>query len=199
MSDHAPPKSTQQSASGAHRAEGWLEAHGDALFRFALMRVGRQEIAEDLVQETLLAALTAKDEFAGASSERTWLIGILKRKVVDVFRRRARSGGLDDAVGGDDPAEFDQRGLWSVKVPRWSGSPEALLRDAEFRQALADCMSGLPDPLRAAITLREIEEVASDEVCKVLGVTPTNLWTLIHRARNRLRECLNARWFKEKR
>jgi RNA polymerase sigma-70 factor (ECF subfamily) len=167
------------------------------LFRFALLRVGRREIAEDLVQETLLAALKARDEFAGASSERTWLIGILKRKVVDVFRRRARSGELEAATGGDEG--FDQRGCWAVEVPRWSGSPESLLRDAEFREALAACMSALPDRLRAAITLREIDGVPSDEVCKVLEVSPTNLWTLIHRARNRLRECLTAKWFKEER
>ena len=199
MSEPAPQTSTPRSTSRASSAEGWLDAHGDALFRFALLRVGQREIAEDLVQETLMAALKARDSFAGASSERTWLIGILKRKVVDVFRRRARSGGIDEAVGGADETAFDQRGLWAVRVPRWSGSPESLLRDTEFREVLADCMAGLPDQLRAAITLREIDGVASDEVCKVLDVSPTNLWTLVHRARNRLRDCLTARWFKGER
>ncbi len=199
MPEPARQTSTPRSTFIAANAEGWLDAHGDALFRFALLRVGQREIAEDLVQETLVAALKARDNFAGASSERTWLIGILKRKVVDVFRRRARSGGIDEAVGGVDETGFNQSGLWSVAVPRWSGSPESLLRDAEFREALADCMAGLADPLRAAITLREIDGVPSEEVCKVLDVTPTNLWTLIHRARNRLRECLTATWFKENR
>ena len=198
MSEPAPQTSTPQSTSRAASAEGWLDEHGDALFRFALLRVGQREIAEDLVQETLVAALKARDSFAGASSERTWLIGILKRKVVDVFRRRARSGGLDEAVGGDG-GDFDQRGLWSAKVPRWSGSPESLLRDAEFREVLADCMARLPDQLRAAITLRELDGLASEDVCKVLDVSPTNLWTLVHRARNRLRDCLTARWFKGER
>lgn len=199
MSEPAPQTTTPRSTSRVASAEGWLDEHGDALFRFAVLRVGQREIAEDLVQETLVAALKARDSFAGASSERTWLIGILKRKVVDVFRRRARSGGIDEAVGGGDEAAFDQGGLWAVKVPRWSGSPESLLRDAEFREVLADCMAGLPDQLRAAITLRELDGLASEDVCKVLDVSPTNLWTLVHRARNRLRDCLTARWFKGER
>lgn len=198
MPDAAPRPSASPPPPSEHRAERWLDDHGDALFRFARIRVGGRDVAEDLVQDTLLAALNARDAFAGASSERTWLIGILKRKVVDHFRRQMRGEG-GDAVGPAESASFDRRGCWASKVTRWSGSPESLLRDAEFRAAVDDCLSGLPDRLRAALTMRELDETPPEEVCKVLDVTPTNLWTLIHRARNRMRECLSARWFKEER
>ncbi len=180
----------------------WLEQHGDALYRFALLRVRDREVAEELVQECLLGALRARDSFGGQASERTWLIGILKRKVVDHFRRAAREApgsevdAADRAASGcADQSDFTAKGLWARGPGRWGGDPGRLLEDGEFWDVFHRCLAGLSERLADAFVLRELEQMPSDEVCQVLGLTPTNLWARLHRARLGLRRCLEKNWF----
>lgn len=174
----------------------WVDRHGDVLYRFALARLRNAELAENCVQETFLAALAARDTFSGRSSERTWLVGILKRKVYDHYRTTAREAPAEDpdAELGPVPDLFDDRGRWKVGPAEW-GSPDGDLEKAEFRAVLAACMEALPGRLRESFTMREMDGLDAGELCKVLGVTETNLWVMLHRARTRLRQCLEANWF----
>lgn len=174
----------------------WVERHGDVLYRFALARLRDPERAEECVQEALLAALQARESFSGRSSERTWLVGILKRKVYDQFRASAREAPADDpdAEIGPAPDLFDDRGRWKVGPNEWR-SPDGDLEKMEFQAVLAACLEALPDRLRRAFVMREMDDVDTDDLCKVLAVTESNLWVMLHRARTRLRQCLEANWF----
>ncbi|MFL6652462.1 MAG: sigma-70 family RNA polymerase sigma factor [Sulfurifustaceae bacterium] len=176
--------------------ERWLDEHGDALFGYAYLRVRDQHAAEDLVQETLLAAWRARDSFAGASSERTWLVGILKHKLADHWRRAGRN--VEPA--NDDPEELDRffdnaaRDHWRNRPSAWQ-DPDAALEQQQFWQVFADCIAGLPPAQAQAFSLCELDGASGEEACKVLQVAPTNLWVMLHRARLRLRQCLETNWF----
>jgi len=140
-------------------ADTWLDEHGDVLFRYALVRVRDGSVAEDLLQETLLAAMTATDGFQGASSERTWLIGILRHKLLDFFRRTAREREFEkDWASAPDAGrqEFDEQGQWKVALGEW-GSPEKSLAKAEFWRVFNSCIDALPEQLRTPFALRELE------------------------------------------
>lgn len=173
----------------------WVDRHGDALFRFAFARVGHRAIAEDLVQDTLLAALRAISSFRSDASERTWLVSILKRRIVDHFRReyvRCREQPNRDPV--DLSPFFSPAGKWKPTPQRWIAARPGE-SDVEFQHALEACLDALPPTMRAAVAMREIADDSTETVCKVLALTPTNLWTLLHRARLRLRACLESNWF----
>lgn len=173
----------------------WLQNHGDALYGYALPRVRSEDAAEDLVQETLLAALAGHESFSGASAERTWLIGILKHKLVDHLRRSIRQRPLTEVQADESPEMFDTRGNWRVRVSAWHGDPHAVLENAEFRDVLARCLARLPSRLAQLFWLREADGIGSEQLCQELEISPTNLWTMLHRARLRLRRCLSANWF----
>ncbi len=180
----------------------WVERHGDALYRYALLRLRDSTVAEDLVQDTFLAVLRQRDGFAGRSDERTWMIGILKHKIIDHFRSAARElplNGTDDPAGGS-PTEFHQDGLlagswksearpadWCVD---WSDTVECI----EFRQILDRCLQALNPRQRTTFVLREMEELPSEEICNTLRISPTNLRVILHRVRLRLRACLERHW-----
>jgi RNA polymerase sigma-70 factor (ECF subfamily) len=158
----------------------------------------RRSLAEDLVQETLTAALTARERYSGAASERTWLIGILKNKLIDHLRRAGRETLLDPHDEVDDTIETmfqnDPGRHWQSEPSPWA-NPSGALEQQQFWRAFADCLDTVPARQAQAFTLTEIEGLSSDEVCKVLGVAATNLWVLLYRARMRLRTCLEQRWF----
>jgi RNA polymerase sigma-70 factor (ECF subfamily) len=181
--------------SPAARATRWLEDHGDALYSYALARVRDPHVAEDLVQETLLAGLAAAGGFMGWSAERTWLTGILKHKLADHLRRalRERPPRPDGPDGLDEM--FAGRGNWKVSPSNWSDDPQALAERAEFRLVLAQCLSRLPARMAQAFWMREAENVETAELCRRLSVTPVNFWALLHRARTGLRKCLGIHWF----
>ncbi|MBL4888838.1 MAG: sigma-70 family RNA polymerase sigma factor [Candidatus Lindowbacteria bacterium] len=179
--------------------EGWLEVHGDYLYRYALFRVRDPDRAQDLVQETLLAGIQAVDKFSGRSTIRTWLTGILNHKVIDQIRKlsRERSGQNAeekvDAWGGNSP--FDARGMWASPPDAWAANPEALLEQKEFKAVFEKCLERLPDRYFEVFTMREIDNLSSEEVCKAAGISQTNLWVMLHRARNQLRTCVEKNWF----
>lgn len=166
----------------------WVNQHGDVLYRFALLRVRDPSSAEELVQETFLAALKATESFREKSSERTWLIGILKHKLVDHIRRTRREIP-SDAIDAEVDAYFNDSGAWTVP-PSLAGNPVSHTEQEEIRRRLAECMRALPERLSRAFVLTQVDGVLAAEVCKILGVTATNLWVLLHRARLRLRKCL---------
>ncbi len=182
-------------------SERWLAEHGDALFRYACLGVRDRDAAEDLVQETLLAALQSHRNFAGHSSERTWLIGILRHKLADHWRRIGREAPLENHPDTDDPDDllghlFDAENgdHWRAPPSHWL-KPDSALEQQQFWRALSDCIDALPPVQAQAFALCEIDGVAGTEACKVLDVSPTNLWVMLHRARLRLRQCLENHWF----
>lgn len=172
----------------------WVDAHGDYLYCFALARVGRPDVAEDLVQETLLAALQSAGRFAGRSSERTWLTGILNNKLVDRIRRSRRAGAASDLEAVDDWVEslYDRTGHWRAPPGRWGEDPADLLARREFWDAFERCLAALPERFREVLSQRLLDDVPAADVCRTFGITPTNLWTLLHRARLRLWQCLDG-------
>ena len=171
----------------------WLSRYGDALYRYALARLRRPHEAEEAVQETLLAALRARAQFQGRSHPRTWLMGILKRKVVDQLRAAARGARGSDT--DDLDAWFDARGKW--RKPPWGWhDPSAAAERAEFWRVVRRCLSRLPSRMAAAFTLRTLDDRAAAEVCQELAVSPGNLWVLLHRARLQMVRCLDLNWFR---
>ena len=190
------PTLSQSSIDGDPSA--WLDRYGDVLFRYAVARVGNGAIAEDLLQETLLAAMGSADTFQGGSTEQTWLVGILRHKVSDHFRRLARERQLEREWGEDyaaDDDQFNQRGRWSFVISPWK-DPEKSLTDERFWDVFNCCLTHMPEGLRAAFVLREFEGMDSDTLIETLDLsTANNLWVILHRARRALRRCLQVDWF----
>ncbi len=179
----------------------WVERYGDMLYRYALLRVKDAELSEEIVQITLLAALQAKDKFAGRSSEGTWLVGILKNKIMDHFRQIKRTRTWDLELDDDrDPCEsdFDGKGHWQALPLRWGINPQKAAEDQELGRVLADCMNTLSDKFRRLFVLREIEGMESEKICAEFDITPNNLWVMLYRARNQLKKCLEVRLFENK-
>ncbi len=176
-----------------------LEQLRPALLKYARMQLRNDAWAEDAVSDTLLAALEKPQSFAGGSQLKTWLIGILKHKLVDQIRRNCRE--LSTTVTNDDGEEIDDLlfaadGHWRDAPKDW-GDPEHCLRQMDFMRVLEACVEKLPGQQGRLFMMREWLELESDEICKELSITPTNLWVMLHRARLRLRECLQAGWFQQ--
>lgn len=178
--------------------ECWVDAYADVLYRYAMGRVGQNHLAEDLVQETLLAALQAQQSFRGDSQQRTWLIGILRHKIVDHFRAAATRHEVqaeDDSGGDVMDSWFDEKGRWRSLPRQWSVDGPQLLENQEFWDVFHQCMKNLPDRPRQVFALRVMDEREADEICKELKITATNIWVVLHRARALLRACLEKHWF----
>lgn len=175
----------------------WVTDHGDYLFRYALLRTRNRDLAEDLVQETFLAALKAQERFEGRSTERTWLVGILKHKLLDHLRKSNREQPTDelDARGIDEL--YDGAGRWQVKPARWRTDPHEAMKQQAFRDVLELCLGQTPERLATAFVLREVDGLSGEEIGKVLEVTTTNLWVMLYRARMRLRKCIEENWMKD--
>ncbi|MHB8254273.1 MAG: sigma-70 family RNA polymerase sigma factor [Acidiferrobacter sp.] len=181
--------------------ERWLRDYGDALYRYALMRAKHHETAEDLVQETLMAALRTKSGCDGRASEKTWLIGILKHKLADYYRLCTHSA-LDQRQDSEesDPDEdietqmFRADGRWRERPGAW-GDPLQSMEAQTFWQALKACLEGLPALQGEVFMLREIEDLTIEEAAEVATVSPTHIYVLLHRARLGLRRCLTQAGF----
>jgi RNA polymerase sigma-70 factor (ECF subfamily) len=170
------------------------------LLRFALLQLRDEAAAEDVVQETLLAALQGKDTFGGRAQLKTWAVSILRNKIVDHLRRGSREGTLPfvDEQGDEDfDALFDGSGHWQEKPGDW-GDPAIVLEQRGFYEVLELCMKALPDKLARVFTMREVLGFETDEICKELKMSTSNCWVVLYRARMRLRECLQLRWFAER-
>lgn len=196
----AQPTTQTASASRASDPSQWIDRYGDYLYRFALIRVRNASVAEELVQDTLVAALQSRARFAGRSSERTWLTGILKHKVIDHFRRVSREQPTDDPASSvEELGAFDEHGGWRVhegQAPSdWPLNPDTTLQQKEFFEALQRCVEHLPTRVAQVFVLRELEEMSTAEICKQLAVSSTNCWVMLHRARLQLRRCLERTWF----
>jgi RNA polymerase sigma-70 factor (ECF subfamily) len=175
-----------------------VEALRPYLLRYASMELRSREAAEDCVQEALLAALAAEASFAGRSNLRTWLTGILKHKIVDAVRRASREVAVEGSEEelADLDARFDGTGHWRERPQPWD-DPDGALHQKQFLEALEKCLAGLPPRTAQVFMLREHLGMETGEICKEVGVTSTNCWVLLYRARMLLRECLERSWFRK--
>jgi RNA polymerase sigma-70 factor (ECF subfamily) len=176
-----------------------LDRHRGYLLRVARLQLRDADLAEDIVQETMVAALGARDGFSGRSSLRTWLTGILKHKVVDAIRHRQRqpltAAGFEEETDLDefDPL-FKDNGAWEAAPAAW-GDPEDALSRREFMDVMEACLERLPPNTARVFVMREVMELETAEICKELAITANNLWVILYRARMALRECLEQNWF----
>jgi RNA polymerase sigma-70 factor (ECF subfamily) len=178
-----------------------LQQHRPYLLRYAILQLRDTELAEDVVQETLLAALEGRARLSGKSTRKTWLTGILKHKIIDVMRRKSREQPLsatDDESEADAlDAIFKEDGHWRHFPSNW-GNPEKSLEDKKFWIVFEMCSQLMPARIARVFMMREVMELSTEEICKELSITPTNLWVMLHRARLSLRECLEIKWFGSK-
>ncbi len=171
--------------------EEWLREHGDAMWAFAMSRLGDRHRAEEAVQETLLAACRAWREgaYRGESGVRSWLLGILRHKASDIRRKqsRRRERSLPELA-----PEYDERGMWCAGPGSW-GAREGSERLEEVRTALHGCLHRIPTHLAEAFVLREVHGKDASVICAALGISRENLWVRLHRARTALRRCVSMR------
>lgn len=177
--------------------KNWVTDYADDLFRRALYLTSHRETAEDLVQETFLAAAQQLEHFGGKSSPRTWLYAILKNKVADHFRERYRK--MPDAPLGTDAENdfFTPEGAWRPEAmpAEWDDSPANLLDNPNFGLVLEGCLGHLPRTWHDVVVLKFLEARKGIEICQELGITTTNFWQILHRAKLQLRLCLEQHWF----
>ena len=176
--------------------ETWVDQYGDYLYRYAISRIHEPAVAEDLVQETLLAALQGKEGFKGRSSEKTWLTGILKYKIIDHIRKKSRERPTEDIESSVDAMHeyFEEKGGWKVGPAKWTVNPTELLEQKEFWKVFYECLSKLSGRLAQAFVFRELEGLSSDEIRKILNISATNSYVMLYRARMRMRDCLEVNW-----
>ena len=183
-------------------SEALLAEHRPVLFRYALLQLKNTELADDAVQETLLAAWQASANFEGKAGLRTWLIGILKHKIADHWRRSAREAvtaefdQIDNDGDESDDDFFMSNGHWNGGPTTWN-DPEAALKQEEFWAIYEICQNNLPPKMAKVFMLRELVGLEAEEVCRETGLSDANYWVTMHRARLRLRECLEIRWFNQ--
>lgn len=183
----------------------WIDLYGDTLFRFAFLRLRDETLAEDMVQETLLAAIQSLDKFAGGASELTWLVSILKHKIIDYYRKNCREiqfseedtdlSGFDHFFKRED--EWDGHWRINLRPVGISETPEAILERAEFWAVMKNCLSALPARVANVFALREMDGLTSEEICEVMCLSPNNFWVIMHRARMQLRTCVEFKWLRK--
>lgn len=174
----------------------WVQLYSDSLYSWALHKTSDKETAEDLVQETFLIAVKSFDRFKGDSSPKTWLFSILNNKINDHYRKSYRAPVINKDAFVDQ--FFDNTGHWKQeKMPlQWPDNNENLLDNADFQHQLQYCLKKLPSNWFSAIQLKFMEEKKGQEICQELGITDTNFWQILHRAKLQLRKCLEINWFK---
>lgn len=179
----------------------WLSRYGDYLYSFCRLRVSDADTAEDLLQETMLTAYKARDTFRGQSSEITWLVSILRNKITDHYRKKdvlREAGDFSEWTQKESIDNFFDHatGHWlSETAPRaWDSADSSLLKD-EFEDVLGQCLQKMPSKLAPVFMARFFDEEEAETICKVHGLSPSNYWVILHRARVMLRACLEKNWF----
>jgi len=179
-----------------HNPEEWLEKYGDYLLRYAIMRLRDVTAAEDVLQETFLAAMKGLERFDGRVEIKYWLRGILRNKIVDHIRKAVREQPYENLEEYQKPDETKMKlfGIPAQSPRPWEFEPHLAYEETEFWGIFRECVDKLKQPLQQAYMLKELEGMSTEEVCKVLEITPNNLWVIIHRARAHLKDCIESKW-----
>lgn len=183
----------------------WVNSYSDRMYSWALHKTNNKEVAEDLVQDTFMAAIQSFEKFAGKSEPQTWLLGILNNKIAGYYRKLYRNPVISAGPSGAEEdnnhldAFFDASGGWKQqeRPSAWTGDSTDLLNDTAFTTELQKCMDRLPSNWLAAVRLKYLEAQKAEDICQELGVAPTNYWQMLHRAKLQLRKCLEVHWFKK--
>ena len=175
----------------------WVDLHADYLFNYTISRINNHDLAKDLIQDTFFAGLKAMKSFQGKASERTWLISILKRKINDHYRKINSAKGKAE-VKMNFYSDGDREGEWiEERVPSDRGNEvEKSIENEELNVVLEKCIGDLPDKYAMVFRMKTIQQFDTEEVCKELDITSSNLWVIIHRARTQLRKCMEENWFR---
>ncbi|WP_290902734.1 sigma-70 family RNA polymerase sigma factor [Aquabacterium sp.] len=179
---------------------GFVAALRQQMVKFARLHLGDSHLAEDAVQEALVGAWTGGKRFAGRSAFKTWVFAILKHKVADLLRHKQRmvdAGSLlKEGEGQSLDDFFDDKGHWlqDAKPAAWR-CPEASLEQQQFWAVLEVCLDGMPAAQGRVFMMREFMDFETEEICATVGISSGNFFVMMHRARLRLRECLDQRWF----
>ncbi len=195
-----------KSNSNILNPEKWVDNYADYLYTFAISRVNDEDEARDLVQDTFLSALKARNGFKGEASEKTWLVSILKRKVIDLYRKNAvrkeqsfeKSDQYKVAYGHYFTEEGFMPGEWQKQnTPKeWKINENSTIEKHEFKKILGQCLSKLPKMWASVFSLKHIDEESASTICKELEISSSNYWVIIHRAKLQMRECLEKNWLK---
>ena len=174
----------------------WIDNYADYMYNYAIVRVNDSDLAKDLVQDTFFAGLKSAKNFQGKSTERTWLISILKRKIIDYYRKiNSKKGQAEVRMNFYDDGENE--GNWlEERVPQsWENQSEKSVENDELKKQLSSCIDALPEKYAMVFRMKTIQEFETEEICKELDITSSNLWVIIHRARTQLRKCMEDNWF----
>lgn len=175
----------------------WITLYSDYLFNYAISRVNDREIAQDLVSETFLSGLKSMVNFKGKASERTWLTSILKRKIIDHYRKtNSNKGKAEVRMGYSYPTESEGDWLEERVADPFGKTAEDVMENVELGDAIYNCLSKLPEKQARIFELKRITGYDTETICNKLNITSSNLWVQIHRARTALASCLEKNWFK---
>ena len=202
-------KINKQNLESAHLPEGkrtslsddpemWLSLYGDYLFNYALLQLKNKSEAEDVLQDAFLSAYKARDQFEGRSSVKTWLVTILRNKIIDHIRKKKRESlSSVELLEGDLSlnSSFNSFGIWSKWLDSWGGSPEKLCEQQGFMKQVSLCLTSLPSNLRQVFILRNVDNLSTEEICSELNISHNNVWVILYRARMKLRECIETNWY----
>lgn len=175
----------------------WVDLYADYLYNYTITRVSDPDVSQDLVQETFLAGLKSAGNFKGEASERTWLISILKRKIIDHYRKINSNKGKAEVRMNYTSDNDESGGDWleqQVADP-FDSNAEDSMQNNELGLAIQECLSKLPEKQAEVFKLKTIDGMDTEDICNELNITASNLWVIIHRARISLIECLNKSWF----
>lgn len=192
------PTTRQPGPMGTQALSESLNALRPTLLRIARLQLRNDTWAEDVVSETLIAALENAASFAGQSQVKTWVVGILKHKIIDQFRKTSREVSMEAQTESAEVETFDELfrpNGHRLETPADWGDPEASLSRTQFLEILQLCLDKLPANLGRIFMMREWLEYETNQICKELSITPTNCFVMLFRARMRLRECLELNWF----
>jgi RNA polymerase sigma-70 factor (ECF subfamily) len=184
-----------------HIIKEWVVAYSDSLYSWAYHKVSSKEVAEDLVQDTFLAAVQSYGSFEGKSSAQTWLFSILNRKIIDYYRHQTRliidrEDIQTERVYKQSDALFDETGGWKEHVHQNGWEDEGQLLDNPlFLVELKKCFGKLPANWESAVSAKYLLEKDSNQICQELNITPSNYWQILHRAKLLLKKCLETNWF----
>ena len=174
----------------------WIDLYADYLFNYTISRVNDREIAQDLVQDTFLAALKAMKNFKGEASERTWLISILKRKIIDYYRKiNSNKGKAEVRITSNNDSETEGDWLEERVADPFDKTAEDTMQNTELGEAILNCLSKLPEKQSEVFRMKTIEGIETEDICNELNITASNLWVIIHRARTAMALCLKENWF----
>jgi len=173
----------------------WIDLYSDYLFNYTITRVSDREIAQDLVQETFLAGLKSMKNFKGEASERTWLISILKRKIIDHYRKINSNKGKAEVRINYNDAESEGDWLEERVADPFDKTAEDTLQNNELGDAIHDCLGKLPQKQADVFKMKTILNYETEVICNELNITASNLWVIIHRARTAMADCLKTNWF----